>query len=123
MTDMATLPPFARRYDDARSMPSGASLLGSTSRPNARRYRIEVRFALDEIGKTRRAIKQRLDADQPVVAARQMRPHARPRPVLGLTREPRWRRVQRDIASGGDQMVFIHRDRSATGKHHWQHYP
>jgi hypothetical protein len=50
-------------------------------------------------------------SDQPVVAAGQMRPHARPRPILGALDEPRPDRIHRDIARRRHQVVLVHHDR------------
>ena len=45
-----------------------------------------ARSALEQVGEARRALEQRRDPDQPVVAPGKMGAHARPRPVFGARR-------------------------------------
>ena len=64
-----------------------------------RRDEGRVRLLGDQLGEAPAAARQqRRDLDQPVVSADEMRPHARPRPILGALDEPRPNRVHRHIA-------------------------
>ena len=53
-------------------------------------------------------VQQRPCHDQPVIFARQMRPGARPGPVLGPRDQACAHRVHRHIAGGGDQVGLVH---------------
>ena len=111
-------PSFSRRHGAAEPAGDGFHEIRGPERAadgfGAAQGRIArlVSPAFDEIGKARRAFKQRPYADQSVVTAQKMRPYARPGPVLGLRRQTRPNRVQRDIARGDHQMGLVHRDRA-----------
>ena len=76
--------------------------------------RVELRIVrvgvepIREIGDT---VPQRLDADQGVVHAGQVRAHAGVRPFRRPRDQSRAHGIEQDIADGGDQMIFIHRQR------------
>ena len=70
------------------------------------------RRGLDEIRESPDPIQKRRNRDQPVILARQMRPQARPPPILGTADEPGADWVQADVAGCGGKMRFVQGHRS-----------
>jgi hypothetical protein len=88
------------------------------------RQRPRILFVVQQVGEASGAsVEQRRDGDQPVVAARKMRPRARPSPVLRSFDKARTHRVQRAIARRRHQVRFVHHDRGEASLKQMARHP
>ena len=78
-------------------------------------YRREAFFVgavgLKQLCEVAHAFEHGLHDNEPVVAAREMRTHAGPRPLLRPRNKECPHRIERDIAHGRDEMGIVHRHR------------
>src|SRR5271157_4339491 len=90
--------PCGEAVEEVLRAERAADRLGSTQRGGLG----EIGVVLEQVGEASGAsLEQRRCRDQLVVAARKMRPRARPSPVLRPRNQTRAHRVQRDIARRG----------------------
>jgi len=77
--------------------------------PQRQVFRVLVERRGEKVGEVVDSVQQRLNLDHAIVLAREVRPDARPRPILGTCAESGSNRIEGDIARSGIKVAFIHR--------------